>query len=153
MKPALAFFFLLAPLFAADPIPFSHKLHAPLKLDCAYCHTTARTAERATNPQASVCMTCHVEVAKDKPAIQRLAAMPKTDRVEPEATVYGLAEFAYFSHARHHGAKIACEKCHGQVYTMESVEQVLPMTMKACVSCHRTSHATTACNKCHELGQ
>ena len=131
-------------VLAADPIPFSHKRHAPLKLDCGYCHTTAKTGERASYPEASVCMTCHREMAK---------TLSKTDRIEPETSVYMLAEFAYFSHAKHHSARIACQKCHGDVWTMEEVTQVLPMTMKACVSCHRANHAPTACNKCHELGQ
>lgn len=129
---------------AADPVPFSHKRHAPLKLDCVYCHATAKTGERASYPKSSVCKTCHVDKA---------TALAKTDRIEPETSVYMLAEFAYFSHAKHTGAKIACQKCHGEVWTMEEVTQVLPMTMKACVSCHRASHAPTACNKCHELGQ
>ena len=140
-------------LGADDPIPFSHKTHAPLKLDCAYCHTTAKTGDRASQPVAGTCMTCHVEIAKDKPAIQRLAALPKTSPIEPDRSVYMLAEFAFFSHARHRHAKLDCQKCHGAVYEMEEVAQVLPMTMKACVTCHRTMHAATACTKCHELGQ
>ncbi len=140
---ALALLFCLSAQ-AADAIPFSHKRHAPLKFDCVFCHATAKTGERASYPEASVCGRCHREL---------VAAFPKTDRIEPESSVYMLAEFAYFSHAKHTGAKIACQKCHGDVWMMEEVKQVLPMTMKACVSCHRASHATTACNKCHELGQ
>lgn len=139
--------------FAADDVPFSHKKHAALKLDCAYCHTTAAKGERAGYPQAAICMTCHQQIAKDKPGIVRLAALPKNEAIEPERSVYMLAEFVFFSHARHSAAKVACTTCHGQVYEMEEVEQVLPMTMKACITCHRASHAATACTKCHELGQ
>lgn len=139
---AILVFCLLAQ--AGDRNPFSHKRHAPLKLDCVFCHATAKTGERASYPKSSVCKNCHVEMAP---------ALAKTDRIEPESSVYMLAEFAYFSHARHARAKIACQKCHGDVWTMEEVTQVLPMTMKACVSCHRATHAPTACNKCHELGQ
>ncbi|MBV8820076.1 MAG: cytochrome c3 family protein [Acidobacteriaceae bacterium] len=138
---------------AADAIAFSHKQHAPLKLDCKYCHVTATSGERASYPTASTCMTCHVQVAKGQPEVRKLAALPKETPIEPENSVYMLADFAYFSHARHFTAKINCQKCHGQIYDMAAVEQVLPMTMKACVTCHRETHATTACNKCHELGQ
>lgn len=141
------------PLLADDPIPFSHKRHAPLKLDCRYCHSTAVSAERASYPPAATCMTCHQQIARDKPDIRRLAAVAKTDPIEPERSVYVLADFAFFSHARHRAAKIACQNCHGQVYEMDQVAQVLPMTMKACIACHKENHATTACNKCHELGQ
>lgn len=140
-------------LGADDTIPFSHKKHAPLKLDCAYCHTTAKTGDRANQPEAGTCMTCHIQIARDKPDIARLAALPKTAPIDPERSVYMLAEFAFFSHARHRTAKLDCQKCHGAVYEMEEVVQVLPMTMKACVTCHRTMHAATACTKCHELGQ
>ncbi len=140
-------------LRADDPVPFSHKRHAPLKLDCAYCHATSKTGERASYPEAGVCMACHAQIAAGKPDIQRLAALPKTTAMEPERSVYMLAEFAFFSHARHRAGKVDCQKCHGAVWEMEEVTQVLPMTMKACVACHRTMHAATACGKCHELGQ
>lgn len=136
-----------------DAIPFSHKRHAVLKLDCGYCHAGAKTGERAAYPAASGCMTCHVEVAKDRPAIRRLAALPPGQPIEPEHSVYSLAEFATFSHARHRAAKLDCARCHGNVATMEVVEQVLPMTMKACVGCHQESRATQKCKKCHALGQ
>lgn len=140
---------LLAVVFA----PFSHRQHAPLKLDCVYCHSTAKTGERAGYPEAGVCMNCHQQIGRTKPAIERLAALPKTDTIEPELSVYMLAEFAYFSHARHNAAGFRCQTCHGNVWEMAQVRQVLPMTMKACVNCHRANHATTACKKCHELGQ
>jgi len=140
-------------LSAAGRVTFSHKRHAPLKLDCVYCHSTATSGERASYPEAAICMTCHHQIARDKPEIQKLATLPKTAAIEPEVSVYMLAEFAYFSHARHRASKIACQKCHGHVYEMDVVQQVLPMTMNACLTCHRSTHAATACNKCHELGQ
>jgi hypothetical protein len=144
---------LAAVLQGETTVSFSHKRHAALKLDCTYCHTAAKTDEQATYPEAGTCMTCHQSVAQEKPDIQRLAALPRTKRIEPERSVYVLADFAFFSHARHFTAKVSCKRCHSDVYQMDVVEQVLPMTMKACVACHRMEHATTACNKCHELGQ
>ena len=77
-------------------------------------------------------------------------ARPASQTVEPELSVYALAEFAKFSHGRHHAARIECRTCHGNVWEMQVVRQVLPMTMKA-VACHRANHATTACKKCHDL--
>ena len=139
---ALAF----SPLRATDTVRFSHKVHAPLKLACTSCHAEAKTGERATYPAASVCINCH----SDNKA---LAALPRNEPIEPKLSVYMLAEFAFFSHARHHAAKIECQRCHGDVWQMAEVRQVLPMTMKACVSCHRSTHAATGCGKCHELGQ
>lgn len=136
----------ILPLEAASTVPFSHQRHAPLKLDCTHCHVTAKTGERAGYPAASICLTCHGDM-------RALAALPKFEPIEPKLSVYMLAEFAFFSHARHNTAKIPCQKCHGDVWQMVAVRQILPMTMKACVSCHQASRATTACGKCHELGQ
>ncbi len=75
----------------------------------------------------------------------------KNDKIEPERSVYQLAEFVHFSHARHGAAHLTCRTCHGQVWEMEQVKQVLPMTMKSCVTRHRAMRATRKCAKCHEL--
>ena len=64
-----------------------------------------------------------------------------------------LADFVFFSHAKHRVANITCQKCHGNLWEQEVVTQVLPMTMKACITCHKTTHAKTGCTTCHELNQ
>jgi hypothetical protein len=127
---------------AADPVAFSHRRHAALKLKCVYCHATAETAERAAFPSSARCRTCHI----DKP-------LPKDAKVAPDAPVYVLPDFVFFSHARHAAAKIVCDACHGNVWQQETIQPVLAMKMKACVDCHRSHAAATACNKCHELSQ
>ena len=119
--------------------PFSHKTHAPLKAACIVCHATAATGERAGFPDASLCGSCHSSLAG------------KSDKIVPERSVYQLAEFVHFSHARHTAAKLVCQTCHGRVSDMDEVKQVLPMTMKACITCHQAMHAPTKCGKCHEL--
>lgn len=131
---------------------FSHKRHSDLKIECTYCHATATTAERGTFPEAEKCMTCHQVVAVDSPAIRRLAGLPPTERMAPRLPVYRLPDFVFFSHARH-APQATCEKCHGDVWTQESVRPVLQMRMKACVDCHQAHQATVACTACHELSQ
>ncbi len=64
-----------------------------------------------------------------------------------------LADFVFFSHAKHRAANITCQKCHGNLWEQEEVKQVLPMTMKACITCHKTAHAKVGCTTCHELNQ
>ncbi len=120
--------------------PFSHKTHAPLKLECAACHGAATTGDRAGFPEATLCGSCHQQVRGNK------------EKVVPERSAYPLPEFVFFSHAKH-GAPLVCQTCHGQVWKMDQVQQVLPMTMKACINCHYAMHAPTKCGKCHELGQ
>ncbi len=132
---------------------FSHPRHAALKLDCAYCHATAKSGERAGFPEAATCMTCHSQIATDKPAIRALASLHKTEKILPERSMYMLADFVFFSHARHRAANIACQKCHGNISEQEAIQQVLPMTMKACITCHRATHAKATCTTCHELNQ
>lgn len=44
----------------AQPIAFSHKLHAgDLKMNCLYCHFSAVKGPHAGIPPASLCMNCH----------------------------------------------------------------------------------------------
>ena len=98
-------------------------------------------------------MVCHEQIAKDKPDIQQLAALSKETNITPARSVYMLADFVFFSHAKHRAANITCAKCHGDIWARETVAQVLPMTMKACISCHKATHAKVACTTCHELNQ
>ncbi len=48
-----------------QPIKFSHKLHAGTnKIDCQYCHDTARRSKHASIPGTNTCMNCHAAVKK-----------------------------------------------------------------------------------------
>src|SRR5579862_4102268 len=65
-KPAQA----VAPV---QPIPFGHKKHVALGLKCDSCHTNPAPGINMTIPQSAKCMACHADVAKESPAIQKLA--------------------------------------------------------------------------------
>src|SRR5438309_10170632 len=54
----------------AQPIPYSHKKHLALGLDCKDCHTNPQPGKLMTFPDASKCMLCHVTVSKDKVSIE-----------------------------------------------------------------------------------
>jgi hypothetical protein len=132
---------------------FNHKKHATLHLECSFCHQGSETASHAGFPAQQTCMACHQQIAKDNPAITKLAGAPSDARVVPDKPVYVLPDFVNFSHSRHHAAAIDCTFCHGDVWQMETVESHLAMRMKACVDCHRTKQAPVACNTCHEAFQ
>lgn len=134
-------------------MPFSHKRHGDLKIECVYCHPAARTGERAGFPEAARCMTCHRAVKTGSPEIRKLAALPQATRLTPATPVYRLPDFVFFSHARHDAARIECQACHGAVFGQDAVKPVLAMKMRACVDCHRSRRASVACNVCHELNQ
>ncbi len=43
-----------------QPINFSHKIHAGThKIDCQYCHDSARKSKHASIPAANTCVNCH----------------------------------------------------------------------------------------------
>lgn len=48
-----------------QPIAFSHKLHSGVnKVDCQYCHDTARKSKHSSIPGTNTCMNCHAAVKK-----------------------------------------------------------------------------------------
>jgi hypothetical protein len=134
-------------------VEFSHKRHAPLKIDCKFCHTTVETGEKASFPAVAKCMNCHRAVKKDSRQILRLAAMRNDAMPFPAQQVYTVEDFIYFSHARHVKAGTECKECHGAVNEHDTVTLEIPVTMKACVACHKVRQAPLTCNTCHELGQ
>ena len=138
---------------AEEPVHFSHKQHAPLKIECRYCHATVETGDKASFPTVAKCMTCHRAVKKDSPEIKRLAALANDAAPFPAQPVYTVADFVIFSHARHFKAGIDCRNCHGSVSERDVLTKEVPTTMKACVDCHKSRHAAVGCTVCHELGQ
>src|ERR1700730_3637773 len=50
-----------------QPIPYSHKQHLALGLQCKECHTSPEPGKLMTFPATEQCMQCHVTLAKDHP--------------------------------------------------------------------------------------
>jgi hypothetical protein len=79
--------------------------------------------------------------------------VPQLKLVLPPSPVYRLPGFVVFQHSRHATKGIACDTCHGNVWSQDPIVPVLAMKMKACVDCHQASHAPVTCTVCHELSQ
>lgn len=48
-----------------QPVVFSHKIHAGInKIDCQYCHDSARRSKHSLIPGTNTCMNCHSAVKK-----------------------------------------------------------------------------------------
>ncbi|MGB3142490.1 MAG: c-type cytochrome [Maribacter sp.] len=46
-----------------QPIHYSHKIHAGAnKIDCKYCHSSARVSKHSGIPSLNVCMNCHKSI-------------------------------------------------------------------------------------------
>ncbi len=63
-----------------QPIHFSHKIHAgDNKIDCKYCHSSARVSKTSGIPSLNVCMNCHKSIYEyagnpEGPSAEDLAA-------------------------------------------------------------------------------
>ncbi len=144
-------------------IHFSHKIHAgDNKIDCKYCHSSARTSKTSGIPSLNVCMNCHksiyeyngettAEYSKEfyDAEIKKLYAAAGWDDAEQKYTgdgqpvkwtrIHNLPDFVYFNHSQHVTvAGLECQTCHGPVEEMEIMYQHAPLTMGWCVECHRT---------------
>ena len=150
-----------------QPIHYSHRIHAgDNKIDCKYCHSSARVSKTSGIPSLNVCMNCHKsigEVAAEtqlegqeygvdyNAEIQKLYKAVGWDETNQKYTgetspvkwirIHNLPDFAYFNHSQHVSvAGIECQTCHGPVEEMEIVSQYAPLTMGWCINCHRETN-------------
>tara|TARA_R110002073_G_scaffold40547_5_gene115244 strand:- start:396414 stop:397610 length:1197 start_codon:yes stop_codon:yes gene_type:complete len=148
-----------------QPIAFSHKIHAgDNKIDCQYCHSSAKHSKTSGIPSVNVCMNCHKSISEVAPEtataehskefydgeIQKIYDAIGWDKEELAyienyeqqpikwERIHNLPDFAYFNHSQHVTVGgVQCQKCHGPVETMEEVYQFSPLTMGWCISCHK----------------
>ena len=133
-----------------QPIPFSHKLHAgDNQIPCLYCHVNADKGRHATVPSLNVCMNCHSVVKTDSPYIQQIKEHFEKGIPMEWTKVHDQPDFVFFNHRPHIARGVACETCHGDVKTMEKIEQVETLHMGFCIDCHRENKAPTDCYTCH----
>lgn len=133
-----------------QPIPYSHKQHLALGLQCKECHTNPAPGKLMTFPATEKCMQCHVTIAKEKPSIQKLAEYAKSQQPIPWVRVYTVLTGIQWSHRPHLEASVKCETCHGKVSEMAEMSEVTSVTtMYGCLNCHQMNHAKTACTTCH----
>ena len=139
----------------AQPIEFSHKIHAGDNgIDCNYCHTSARTSKHSGIPSANVCMNCHTYISEGPIAgtteIQKIydaVGFDPSTRTYIEGyeqkpiewvRIHNLPDHAYFNHSQHVVAGgLECQDCHGPVEEMDVLYQYSELTMGWCIDCHR----------------
>lgn len=109
-----------------QPIYFSHKIHAGInKIDCQYCHSSAKYGKVSGIPSANVCMNCHliideykgdyIEEGKDKAfytsEIQKIykaigwdpSTRTYSGKTQPIqwTRIHNMQDFVYFNHSQH----------------------------------------------------
>jgi len=134
----------------AQPLPFSHKKHSDLGLVCQMCHTNPEPGSQMTFPATQTCMSCHIAIANDTPAIESLHAFSASGNEIPWVRVYAVTPGVTWSHKAHLGAGTQCETCHGDISQAEAVsESTSVLAMATCISCHQTHEAAVECVTCH----
>src|SRR5258708_25298148 len=96
-----------------QPVPYSHKKHLSLGLECKNCHANPEPGKLMTFPATGKCMECHVTIARDKPSIQKLASFAKSHQPIPWLPVYTVLPGCTCTHRAHLSAGVQCETCHG----------------------------------------
>lgn len=132
----------------AQPINFSHKLHAgDMEIDCGYCHTGVYKGKQAGIPSSSICMNCHNTIKRESPEIQKIYRAIETNTPVEWVRVHNLPDLAYFNHSQHTAVGgLDCENCHGDIKNMEVVQQRHTLTMGWCIDCHRQTDVNSKGN-------
>lgn len=121
----------------AQPIPFSHKHHANMGIDCRYCHTSVEDSSFAGIPPTKTCMNCHSIIFSDVPMLEPVRESWRTGESIQWTKVHDLPQFAYFNHSIHVAKGIGCSTCHGRVDQMQLVYKANTLYMQWCLDCHR----------------
>ena len=163
-----------------QPIAFSHKIHAgENKIDCQYCHSSAKHSKHSGIPSVNVCMNCHKSISEVAEGTEiewngttygkteldkEIAKVYKAAGWDPEnleytgeekpikwIRIHNLPDFAYYNHAQHVTvAGLKCQKCHGPVEEMDEMYQYSPLTMGWCIDCHRETKVDLKGNDYYE---
>jgi len=161
-----------------QPIHYSHRIHAgDNKIECKYCHSSARVSKHSGIPSLNVCMNCHKNIAQVADEVQQEGITKygvdynkeiqklykavgwdpaQQDYVnEPKPVkwirIHNLPDFVYFNHSQHVSvAGVDCQTCHGEIQEMEIVEQHSPLTMGWCINCHRETDVNFKGNAYYE---
>jgi hypothetical protein len=133
-----------------QPLPYSHKTHLALGMECTGCHINPEPGSLMTFPATSTCMSCHDTVATNKPAIRKLASLAKSGQPIAWVRVYKVTPGVNWTHRKHVAAGIPCETCHGQLADIPTMSQATSVTsMGVCINCHKLHNAPTVCQTCH----
>lgn len=142
------FFFYASPatrIGAAQPIPFSHRLHAGHKaIDCRFCHSYVARSHYPGLPPIEKCLYCHNYIIANHPEIRKEHHYFDTNTPTPWVKVFYLPEHVLFNHQRHIKREIACESCHGEIKQTDRLKGKR-FKMSFCLECHRKREVNLGC--------
>jgi len=142
------FFFYASPatrIGAAQPIPFSHQLHAGVKaIDCRFCHPFVERSAHPGLPPVEKCLYCHNYIIANHPEIRKEHTYYNTNTPTPWVKVFYVPEHVQFNHQRHIKKEVACESCHGDVKGTDRLKGTR-FQMGFCLDCHRQRQVNLDC--------
>jgi hypothetical protein len=124
-------------LSIVQPVPFSHKHHAEMGIDCRYCHGMSEETSFAGIPSTRTCMNCHSQIWPDSPVLEPVRESARTGKPLEWIKVHDLPDFVYFDHSIHVAKGVGCATCHGRVDRMPRPRIEHPLQMRWCLECHR----------------
>ena len=138
----------------SQPLPFSHRSHTQLGLNCAACHTMEGRGGSAGFPPVALCLSCHRGgTGKVSSVGVLLEGYEQRDEPIPWVRIYKIPDFVFFSHKEHLASGATCATCHGAVELQDRLKQEVPTSMEHCMDCHKSQGASLDCHFCHELNQ
>ncbi|GAB4373134.1 MAG: hypothetical protein Kow00128_22500 [Deltaproteobacteria bacterium] len=133
-----------------QPIAYSHRIHVTgYRIDCRFCHSSARKTKYAGIPPVSKCMICHRSIAVNSPEVKKLAKFWKEKKPIPWNRVIDFPDHTYFPHYRMVGAGISCLECHPGMDRAGTAVQKRTLSMGFCMGCHRSRGVSIDCWTCH----
>ena len=137
-----------------QPLPYSHRQHLELGLECFECHVQPDPGFEMTFPSTDICMSCHETMPARSEASQRLAEFAASGDPIPWVRIYEVPDYVYWSHASHLDTGITCIECHGPVPERDVMRRETNVASKnGCLTCHEARQTLTDCGACHEPRQ
>ena len=134
----------------AQPIPFSHRIHAGTKdLSCFFCHPGASRGLNAGLPSVEKCILCHKVIASQFKPIADLRRYYDRRQPIPWIRIAFLPDFVHFNHECHIAGGHDCGDCHGDVKGMDRIKLVHEFKMGFCIDCHTKNGVSVNCFLCH----
>ena len=138
----------------SQPLPFSHRSHSQLGLNCSTCHSMEGRGGSAGFPPVALCLSCHRGGKGEiTPVGVLLEGYEQRGETIPWVRVYKIPDFVFFSHKEHLDSGATCTTCHGAVELRDRLKQEVPTSMEHCMDCHKSRGASLECHFCHELNQ
>jgi hypothetical protein len=140
------YFWPVSDLGPAQPIAFSHRVHAGVKaINCRFCHSGVERSANAGLPSVGKCFYCHKYIIPDHPEILKEEEYLRTGTPVPWVRVFWIPDFVFFNHIPHvKWAKLDCAECHGEVRNADRLQKV-DFQMGFCIDCHRKMDAQLDC--------